>query len=32
MTMGRIELIIGIVKYGWKMYKWLRAEQKQGKP
>lgn len=29
MTLGRLELIIGIAKYGYKMYRWLRAEQKQ---
>lgn len=27
--MGRVELVIGIAKYGYQMYKWLRAEQKE---
>jgi hypothetical protein len=31
MTLGRLELIVGIAKYGWQMYRWLRAEQKQKK-
>lgn len=26
--MTRLKLLIGIVKFGWTMYKWLRAEQK----
>jgi len=31
MTLGRLELIVGVVKYGWQMYRWLRAEQKHNK-
>lgn len=28
MTLGRLELAVAIAKYGYQMYKWLRAEQK----
>lgn len=28
LAMSKIQLLIGVVKYGFKMYKWLRAEQK----